>query len=131
MAKQIQAINAYRPRLELGDAATAKRYMELVTQRTTLSPGVVKNVQESEVETLIGLLLEGRAVHTGSSIYTPSIDLDGDLEVKIRVDARILRELNGKGAFRGRITNPENIGKSAADLVALWNTDHPEDPVEA
>ena len=42
--------------------------MELVTQRTTLSPGVVKNVRESEVEALIGLLLEGRAVHTDSSI---------------------------------------------------------------
>jgi len=131
MAKQIQAINAYRPRLELGDPATAQRYMELVTQRTTLSPGVVKNVQESEVETLIGLLLEGRAVHTGISIYTPSIDLDGDLEVKIRVDARILRELNAKGAFRGRTTNADNIGKAAADLVALWNADHPDDPVEA
>ena len=131
MAKQIQAINAYRPRLELGDPATAQRYMELVTQRTTLSPGVVKNVQESEVETLIGLLLEGRAVHTGISIYTPSIDLDGDLEAKIRVDARIVRELNAQGAFRGRIINAENIGKTAADLVALWNADHPDDPVEA
>ena len=37
--------------------------------RITLSPGVVKNVQESEIETLTGLLLEGRPVHTGVAIY--------------------------------------------------------------
>jgi hypothetical protein len=58
MVKQIQAITTYRPWLDLGEAAGEKRFMELITQRTTLSSGVVKNVQESEVETLIGLLLE-------------------------------------------------------------------------
>jgi hypothetical protein len=50
VAKRITAIGAYRPRIDLGDAAGEERYMELVTQRTTLSSGVVKNVQESEVD---------------------------------------------------------------------------------
>ena len=49
MAEKITAISTYCPRVDLGDAAGEERYMELVTQRTTLSPGVVKNVQESEV----------------------------------------------------------------------------------
>jgi len=48
-----------------------RRFMDLITQRTTLSAGVVKNVQESEVETLIGLLKEGRSVHTGVAISAP------------------------------------------------------------
>ena len=129
MASKIKAINAYRPRISLGDAATEDRYMELITQRTTLSAGVVKNVQESEVETLIGLLLDGRPVHTGIAIYTPSIDLDGDLEVKVKVDKRVLRALNAAGAFRGHLINAENIGKTSDDLVAMWNEAHPEDPV--
>jgi hypothetical protein len=130
MAKRITAISAYLPRIDLADAASEERYMELVTQRTTLSPGVVKNVQESEVETLIGLLLDGRPVHTGVAIYTPSIDLNGDLEVKVKVDRRILRALNAKGAFRGQVKNAENVGKTADDLVTQWNQDHPDDPVE-
>ncbi len=103
--------------------------MELITQRTTLSSGVVKNVQESEVETLIGLLLDGRPVHTGIAVYTPSIDLDGTIEVKVRVDKRILRALNAEGAFRGRIINRENIGKTRDDLIEQWNQDHPDDPI--
>jgi hypothetical protein len=69
-------------------------------------------------------------VHTGSAIYTLSIDLDGDFEVKVKVDKRLLRALNGEGAFRGHLINGENVGKSSDDLVALWNRDHPDDPVE-
>ena len=127
MAKKIQAISAYRPIIDLGDSASEDRFMELITQRTTLSSGVVKNVQESKIETLIGLLLDGRAVRTGIAIYTPSIDLDGDFEIKVRVDKRIVRALNADGAFRGRIKNRENIGKSSDDLVAIWNGEHPDD----
>lgn len=129
MATKIEAINAYRPRIALGKAADPERFMELITQRTTLSAGVVKNVQESEVETLIGLLLEGRPVHTGIAIYTPSIDLEGKFEVKVRVDARLLRELNGQGAFRGDLLNAENVGKSSEELINLWNEEHPDNPV--
>ena len=129
MANRIQAIAVYRPRIDLGNAALPERFMELITQRTTLSPGVVKNVQESEVETLIGLLLDGRPVHTGSAIFTPSLDLDGDFEIKVKLDKRLLRALNTGGAFRGKIINSENIGKRADDLVAQWNAAHPDDLV--
>jgi hypothetical protein len=129
MAQKIQAMTAYRPRIDLREAADQARFMELITQRTTLSSGVVKNVQESEVETLIGLLKEGRPVHTGVAIFTPSIDLDGDVEIKVRVDKRILSALNAPGAFTGKLINPENVGKSSQDLVDLWNQDHPDDQV--
>ena len=128
MAQKIQSVTAYRPRIELGQPANEDRFMELVTNRTTLSSGVVKNVQEAEVEALIGLLLDGRAVHTGIGIYTPSIDLDGTLEVKVRVDKRILQALNS-GGFRGRILNADNIGKTGDELVALWNEEHSDDPI--
>jgi len=129
MAKRIQAVAVYGPRIDLREAADQARFMELITQRTTLSSGVVKNVQESEVETLVGLLKEGRPVHTGVAIFTPSIDLDGDIEVKVRVDKRILSALNAPGAFTGKLVNPENVGKGSKDLVALWNQDHPDDKI--
>jgi hypothetical protein len=109
------------------DAADANRFMERITNRTTLSSGVVKNVQESEVETLIGLLKEGRPVHTGVAIFTPSIGLDGVLEVNVRVDRRIVSALNSIGAFTGKVTNSENIGKTSDELAAIWNDNHPED----
>jgi hypothetical protein len=129
MAEKIQAVKAYCPRINYGDSATEERFMELITNRTTLSTGVVKNVQESEVETLIGLLLDGRPVHTGIAIYTPFIDLNGDYSVKVKVDKRVLRALNTTGAFRGKLVNAQYIGESSEKLVALWNVDHPDDPI--
>ena len=104
--------------------------MNLITNRTTLSTGIVLNVQESEVETLIGLLLEGRPVHTGIAIFTPSIELDGDININVKVDKRILAAINTPGAFTGQITNSEHIGKTGDELAALWNAEHPDDLIE-
>ena len=129
MAKLIQAIATYGPRIQLMEAVLPRRFMELITYRTTLSTGVVKNVQESEVETLIGLLMEGRPVHTGVAIFTPVIDSKGNLSVSVRVDKRIISALNAPGAFTGRISNSTNIGRTSEEIAALWNQGHPDNPV--
>ena len=130
MAKLIQAYSKYCPKIDLGEPADPRRYMELITQRTTLSAGVVKNVQESEVETLIGLLKEGRSVHTGIAIFRPTIDAQGNLSVNVRVDKRITAALNVPGAFTGKVANNANIGKSTDEIVQLWNQDNPDNPIE-
>ncbi len=130
MASFIKAIKALCPRLDLMEAVDSEHYLEMMTLRTTLSSGVVKNVQDTELDTLAFLLQEGRPVHTGIAIYTPSMNLDGELEIKVRVDKRLLREVRKGEAFRNRVRNAENIGKSAEELVALWNETHPEDVVE-
>ncbi len=67
-------------------------------------------MQESEVETLTGLLLDRRPVRTGSAITMLSAGLDG---VNARADRRITRVVNQKGAFRGHIMDAENIGKTS------------------
>jgi len=112
------------------EAADPKRFMELITQRTTLSTGVVKNVQESEVETLAGLLREGRPVHTGVAIFTPTVDAQGNLSVSVRVDKRITSALNVPGAFTGRINNSANIGLSSQEIAALWNEANPDNLID-
>ena len=45
-------------------------------------------------------------------------------------EVKVKRALSAPGAFRGRIINAENIGKSSDELVAMWNEAHPDDPVE-
>jgi hypothetical protein len=129
MAILIQAFSKYCPKIDLGEPADTKRFMELITQNTTLSAGVVKNVQESEVETLIGLLREGRSVRTGIAIFRPTIDAQGNLSVSVRVDRRIIDALNMRSAFTGKVTNSANIGKTSQEIAALWNEEHPDDPI--
>jgi hypothetical protein len=129
MASKIKAIQALCPRILLGTSARIERFLELITQRTTLSTGVVKNVQETEIETLIGLLRQGQSVHTGTAIYTPNLRLNGKFDVSVRADPRLIHALNAPMAFRGKVNNPENIGKTSAELFAQWNALHPDDPV--
>jgi hypothetical protein len=129
VAKLIQAFSKYCPKIDLMGAADPKRFMRLITKRTTLSEGVVKNVQESEVDALIDLLQEGRSVHTGVAIFRPTIDAQGNLSVSVRVDKRITAALNVPGAFTGTLTNGANIGKTTDEIVHMWNQDHPEDMI--
>jgi hypothetical protein len=44
----------------------------------------------------------------------------------VRIEAR---ELNG-GTLHAKILNKGSIGKSADELAARWNAEHPDDPVE-
>jgi len=129
MAKLIQAIAAYGPRIDLIAAVEPERFIASVIHRSTLSRGVVISVQESEVEMLINFLMEGRPVHTGIAIFTTAIDLQGNLKVNVRVDKRLITELNIPGAFLGKVKNKENIGKTPQDLTARWNAEHPDDLV--
>ena len=130
MAQLIQAFAVYGPKIDLMEAADPSRFMELITQRTTLSAGVVKNVQESEVETLIGLLKEGRSVHTGVAIFRPTIDAQGNLSVSVRVDKRITAALNSPGAFTGKINNSATIGLSSHEIAGLWNEANPDNLID-
>lgn len=109
--------------------ADAETFMEMITARTTLSAGVVKNVQECEVETLISLLKEGRRIHSGVAVFTPSIDTRGRLNVSVKVDRRITSMINREGGFKGTINNSQNISLSREQYVARWNEEHPDDPI--
>ena len=129
MAKLIQAYATYGPRINLLKAADPDEFMEMITEGSTLSDGVVKNVQESEVKTLMKMLKRGQPVHTGVAIFTPTVDSQGKLSVTVRVDKRILAKLNMPGAFKGEFTNPENIGKTTDEIVHLWNQAHPDDMI--
>jgi hypothetical protein len=131
MAKLIQAYATYGPRIDLLKAADPDEFMEMIIDGNTLSPGVVKNMQESEVKTLTQMLKRGQPVHTGVAIFTPTVDSQGKLGVTVRVDKRILARLNMPGAFKGVFTNPENIGKSTEELVQMWNEAHPDDLIDS
>jgi hypothetical protein len=87
-------------------------------------------VQESEVETLVSLPREGRPVHTGVAIFTPSIDLQGNLSIKVRVNKRLVSALNAPGSFTGRINNSANIGMTSPEIAALWNEANPDNLID-
>ena len=130
MAHRIKAINAYRPRLEQGNTVQKPELIRAVSRATGIVEGSLdQNIKELR-DQLIEFLRMGRAVKVeGLGTWTPTIALDGTLEIQYRPDSSIGYGLNIPGVFNGTIINRENIGKTSEELIQLWNEQHPEDLV--
>ena len=130
MATKIQAINTYRPRVKLGRRAEMDELVTFIARSTGLNESGVKQVLLELRDAAIFFNQQGRAVKLeGLGTYSPSIDLVGTLSVSHRADVVLKNALNAQGSFKGEIVNRANIGKTSDELVAMWNTDNPGDPV--
>lgn len=129
MAKKIQAWVEFGPRLEPTDPITPEGLIERIVAATNQSRGSVKAIlDELDVQTEI-LLKEGHIVQMPNGThFKPSGHKDGSVDVNVRVNPRIVRNVNTN--FRGRWKNAENIGKSEAEIIALWNAAHPDNLIE-
>jgi hypothetical protein len=131
MARKITAIRRYRPEIERMPTRQTQEIIEEMCRSTTLSRGVIRNVVAQLQEVLMDNFHEGRAAKLeGLGTFTPTIRMDGSLDVLFRPEPDMLRKLNAKTQLKAKILNKASIGKSADDLVARWNAEHPEDPVE-
>jgi hypothetical protein len=130
MASRITAINSYRPRIKLGETVQKGELVRYLSDRTGLNEGEVSLVLAELRDTLIFFSRAGRGVKMeGLGSYLPSIDLAGTITIDHRLDPAIKEGLNAGRKFAGTIDNRQNIGKTSEELVALWNSEHPNDPV--
>jgi hypothetical protein len=131
MARKITAIRRYRPEIERMPTRQTQEIIEEMCRSTTLSRGVIRNVVAQLQEALMDNFHEGRAAKIeGLGTFTPTIRMDGSLDVLFRPEPDMLRQLNDRTQFNAKIINKASLGKSADDLIARWNAEHPEDPVE-
>jgi hypothetical protein len=102
-----------------------------MSRATTLTEGTIRLVVYELRDTILMAHLMGDAVKfDGLGTFTPTIRMDGELDILFRPDPAMLRDLNDPSKFTATILNRANIGKSANELVAQWNAEHPEDPLE-
>jgi hypothetical protein len=131
MAEKITAIYANSPRIKQGITVDMQRLVSLISRRSGLNQGVILNVL-MELRDAFGYhAMVGEAVKLeGLGTFTPTIGLDGQFKMKYRMDNSLKHLLNTPGNFKGELENKEMIGKTAEELIALWNEEHPDDPVE-
>jgi hypothetical protein len=130
MAPIIQAVNAYRPRIEQGTTVQKPELIRAASRAT----GIVEGTLDQSIKELRDQIIEfcraGRAIKVeGLGTFSPSIILEGSFSISFRPDPAFANGLNMPGMFSGRIINRENIGKTNQELVQLWNEEHPEDPI--
>ena len=130
MASRIKAINTYRPRIVLARKAGMDDLIDYIARSTGLNEGTIRQVLLELRDAAVFFMLRGQSVKLeGLGTYTPTIDLDGTIKVGHRADPVIKKRLNAPGDFKGEIGRRENIGKTGDELVAMWNAEHPDDPV--
>jgi len=130
MASKIQAINTYRPKIAKGATVKDAQLVQYIADRTGLNRGDVRHMLDEFQDAIVFFALNGQGVKLeGLATFAPKINTAGKLSLFTRIDNQINNRLNQTGAFKGQILNNENIGKTTDELIALWNTDHPDDPV--
>jgi hypothetical protein len=131
MARKITAIRRYRPEIKRAGTLQMPDIVSDMTRSTGLSYGEILHVVYQLRDSILMAHRGGQAAKIeGLGTFTPTIRMDGSFDILFRPDPEMLRQLNDPTKFRAKILNKASIGKSADDLVALWNAEHPEDPVE-
>ncbi|MCP5103575.1 MAG: hypothetical protein GY950_09360 [bacterium] len=131
MADLIHAVKAYTPRLKTDRRASMKEVVSFMAGRTGLNKGVITMVLYELKDTLTFFHLAGRAVKLeGLGSYSPKIDLNGTITLTHRIDPELKAELNKPNGYEGEIVNRDMIGKTSADLIDRWNTEHPDDKIK-
>ena len=130
MTHRIRAIQAGRPRVQPARTVQTDELVTYIAQHTGYNAGDILHMLAEFHDAVVHFNRYGSGVRLeGLGIYMPNIRLDGTFDVQHRMAPTLKRDLN-RGAFRGEIVNRENIGKTADELVDLWNEGHPDDPVE-
>ncbi len=133
MAKPIQAVSAYRPRIKTRGRATINEIAEYMAKRSTLTAGQIKGVLSDYAEALMFFILDCQTVeHEALGTFRLGIGLDGKVELRLELAHEFARRLDAD--FRRvaeNVSHVESIGKTRADLIARWNLEHPDDPIAA
>ena len=131
MAKKITVVRKYRPEIKRTQTRQMPLVVESIAMRTGLNEGEIRFVVYELRDAILMAHRHGQAVKIdGLGTFTPTIHMDGSLDILFRPEADMLRQLNDTTKFYAKILNKSNIGKSVDDLAAQWNAEHPDDPIE-
>ncbi len=131
MTKKITAIRKYRPEISRQPTKQTQQVVEDIAQRTGLNEGEIRFVVYELRDAILMAHRRGQSVKIeGLGTFAPTVRMEGNLDILFRPEPDMLRQLNDPTKFYAKILNKSNIGKSADELIAQWNKEYPDDPVE-
>ena len=131
MAKILQAVNTYGPKLDLNQTAQLQQVVNWMSSRTGLNKSEVLMVLQELHEAILFFNGQGTPIKLpGVGTFTPSIDRKGTYKINFRADIELKRGINTFSGYQGRITNKGRIGLANEEYKDLWDADNPTDPLE-
>jgi hypothetical protein len=113
-------VNPLLPRIILKKPLDLSVLIEYLEDRSGLNKGDVLAVLSHLEDALAFFLKDGYPMRLpGIGSFSPTIRLDGRINIKFRPEKKLNNKLNTKNAFHGTIKNKKNIGKSIDELKQL------------
>jgi hypothetical protein len=131
VAKFLSAHQAYGPQLKLNNTIQLDQIANWISMRTNTNKSEVMMMLQELNEAILYFNCQGTPVKLpGIGIFSPSIDRGGKLDINLRPDTALRQGINLPRAYSGQIRNRVNIGLDNAGYKELWDTAHPDDPLE-
>ncbi len=131
MATTIQAVTRYRPRLIAYRTVGLGLLGARMANGTLVTAPIVRLVLSALHVQIVYALLEGYAVKLpGLGRIALELRADGTVRPVMRFDKTFRSAIADLSDYSGKIQQRENIGLTAAEMVAKWNVAHPTDPVQ-
>lgn len=131
MARLVQAVNIYGPKVDHKTTAQLERLSEWISMRTGLNKSDVMMACGEISDAILYFNRDGTPVKIlGVGTFTPYIDRAGGFTVHFRADMALKNGINSPGKYEGEIQNRERVGLSNEEYKDLWDADHPDDPLE-
>jgi hypothetical protein len=130
MARAIQAVTRYRPRLIASRTIGLDVLAESLSCSSIVSADLARLVLADLRRATVLALQFGQAVMLpGIGRIALELRTNGTIGPIMRFDPAFQRDVANLDEYVGAIVNRESIGLTAAEMVARWNEEHPDDPV--
>ena len=130
MTERIRAIRAYCPTIEIIRRVETKELASYISRQCAVAASDVRLVIEELRNAVDYFCCTGASVKVeGIGVYSPTIDLEGTIQIRLRPDRNLTYHINTPGEFLGTIRNRDAIGKTSDELVTIWNESHPGEQI--
>lgn len=127
----IKAVTCYNPRIIHGRIVEPKELAYNISRMSGLHEGMAGYVLKVLTDAMLYHFQRGRPVRVEElGIFKPQVTKEGKFTISHIPSVKLRAEMNKSDWFEGDMKNRDMIGAGIDDLIARWNADHPDDPIE-
>ena len=131
MAKKLSVFNQLRARIINQGTVNLEGMAARIAKNTTYNTEEIYSILRLFVQEVCRALQGGETVKIDRLVsISPNLKLGGQVNLSLRGDRSAIADLNNPTLWSaGKVSNHAHLTKSPEELIALWNQEHPDDPV--
>jgi hypothetical protein len=132
MSKKLTVLNQLRPKIISQELLDLEAMAGRMAKNTTYNAEEIYSILRLYVNDANAALQAGATIKIDGLVsMTPNMKVGGEVDIALRNDRAAIAGLNNPTLWTAaKVINHANLTKSSEELIALWNSEHPDDKVE-